>query len=153
MSGLVPVIIVMQLWVRVDAQAYGRLHFGDALEEVAELLAQHGGVFVGERLDVGEGAVLRARAGANEDQVFADVVEPFVELLTCAPGRGHHGDDRAGADDDAEAGEHRPPLVNQQGGEGHAEGGQNTHELWLRLAPVRRTGPGRIPLPGSANRR
>ena len=63
----------------------------------------------------------------REDQVLADAFEALVELLAGAVAGGDHGDDGADANDDAEAGERGPPLVDEQGGEGHADGGEKAH--------------------------
>ena len=50
-----------------------------------ELPAQQVGVFVRDRLEIGERAVRGAGVAADEDEVLADVVEPFIELLPPRP--------------------------------------------------------------------
>ncbi len=104
-------------------EANDGLNFGNPLEERVQLLSQEAGVFIGKRLDIGEGAMLRARAAANKDQVFAHVVEPFVQLLACSSRSGHHGNDRRRTDDDTKAGKDRPGLMHQNGGERDTKGG------------------------------
>src|SRR6202041_1592188 len=48
--------------------------------------------------------------------------------------RGDHGDDGGDADDDAETGQHRAALVDQEGTQGHAHGGEKTHGGVLSLS-------------------
>ncbi len=56
------------------------LFLGNALEQVAELLANGGGVVAGQRRGVGDGAGLGTGAGADEDEIAANAIEAFVEL-------------------------------------------------------------------------
>src|SRR5262249_30101385 len=50
---------------------------------------------------------------------------------------GHQGDDRTDADDDAQAGQEGTPLVDQQGGQGNTDGGEEAHDNALEPNSVR----------------
>src|SRR5262249_20547658 len=94
------------------------LHLGDSANEVPGVLADGGHVGGREGFQIGDGADLGVRAGLDDDEVLADVVEAVVEDLPGAAAGGDHGDDGADADDDAQAGQGRAPLVHQQGRQG-----------------------------------
>ena len=55
--------------------------------------------------EIGHEALLGAGAGADEDEIFADRFQPLIQLLPRPAPRRHHGDDRADADDNAQAGQ------------------------------------------------
>src|SRR5262249_54511642 len=114
--------------VACRSDALHHLRFRDAGEERSDLLADGGSVGTCERYVVGDDALLRAAAGSDEDQVLADGVESFVQLRAGAIAGRNHGDDGTNADDDAEAGQDRTPLVDQQGRERNADGGEKTHK-------------------------
>src|SRR5262249_27997018 len=60
--------------------------------------------------------------------------ERLFDLGLGALADGHHGDDRADADDDAERGEKRAHLVAQEGAHRHAQRLQQAHDCTLRVA-------------------
>src|ERR1051325_1565920 len=103
-SGLVPTTMVMQLRVRVEIGLTVAWTSASPVVWGLSWRRRLGAAAVVGGLGAGGRAVLGARAGRDDDQRLADVVEPFVELLPCAAAGRHHRDDRPGADDDAEAG-------------------------------------------------
>src|SRR5262249_32735170 len=107
--------------------ALGELQVGDADDTVAEALAQDGGVVGAERDEVGDGPGGGVGAGAGDGEVLAGAGELLVELEPGPVAGGDHADDGADADDDAEAGQRGPPLVDGQRPKGDPECGEQAH--------------------------
>ena len=77
---------------------------GVALERAPVVHAEDGAV--------GDPDAAEARlTGVDAEHVGAQRGDPVLHRLLRAAAKGHHGDDRAHADDDAEHGEHRPQRV------------------------------------------
>ena len=86
-----------------------------------------GHVAFGQRLEVGDHAGRGAAAGPDDDEVLAGAFQAVVELAAAPVAGRHEGDDGADADDDAQPGQGRAELVEQQRGQRQPQRGEGGH--------------------------
>ncbi len=137
-SGEVPVMLVVQFWSSLTTgmleRSDGAAAFtvGTSLRMAVEVVPRERG----HRAEAALDAAAARGARQDDEDVGAHRGERLLDLRLGARADGHHGDDGADADDDAERGEERAQLVAQDGAQGDAERVEGVH-----AAPSRLRGP------------